>query len=71
LDVGLSAGDIVVEVDGVAIENVAQGRELMESAVNRESTTWVVLRNGVRVNVTFNVRDFRESGLGLHPVRVD
>lgn len=70
-DIGLREGDIVIEIDGVAITDMAQGRRMLNDAAKLESTTWTVLRGGARLQVTFNPADAAASGLGPQPTRVD
>jgi hypothetical protein len=71
VDVGLKADDILVAIDGVAIESQAQGMQLIEQCYARDSTTWTVLRDGLRVPVTFKGSSFSHAGLSLSPTRVD
>jgi hypothetical protein len=69
-DVGLADGDIVLEIDGSALaENYARRFELSEASRAKESTTWIVLREGRRLTVTFDGRKFGLTGLMLIPAR--
>jgi hypothetical protein len=70
-DIGVKPGDIVVEINGVAIEDMEQARRLSESAREGETTTWTVLRQGARLTVTFRNEDLAKAGLAFAATRVD
>lgn len=69
-DLGLREHDIVIEIDGAPITDMAQGHRLLNEAATRASTTWTVLRQGSRVQITFSPPEIRDSGLGAHPIHV-
>jgi membrane-associated protease RseP (regulator of RpoE activity) len=71
VDVGIKDGDYVVEIDGTAFTDMGQRRQLVADAQKKESTTWVVIRNGMRVPVTFDGREWRNAGFRGESARVD
>jgi hypothetical protein len=54
---GLRSGDLVVVVDEEELEGSDRIELLLRASMLKESTTWVVLRNGVRTDVTFNGKE--------------
>lgn len=54
---GLKDGDKLIEVDGTAIDPRSRDEDVLYSTVTKESTTWVVLRGGIRTDVTFDGRE--------------
>ncbi|MBZ0137304.1 MAG: carboxypeptidase-like regulatory domain-containing protein [Planctomycetes bacterium] len=54
---GLKDGDKLIEIDGQAFTPDAERSNLLNETITKESTTWVVLRGGVRTAVTFDGRE--------------
>jgi hypothetical protein len=54
---GLRNGDKLIEVDGEEITDVDSGHLLVMGAFSKDSTTWVVLRDGARTSVTFSGKE--------------
>ncbi|MCZ7608102.1 MAG: hypothetical protein M5U25_18995 [Planctomycetota bacterium] len=50
---GVKDGDLLIEIDGKAVGGERESLEL-QASFTRQSTTWVVMRNGVRTDVTFD-----------------
>ncbi|MCA8913100.1 MAG: hypothetical protein KDB82_15475 [Planctomycetes bacterium] len=61
---GLQDGDKLIEIDGVTLDKGDEDYPVVQGAMSKESTTWVVLRNGARTQVTF-------SGKELYAVMTD
>jgi hypothetical protein len=63
VDVGLKPGDCVIEIDGNLMDDHSQRWKNVGAAARKESSTWVVIRDGARVPVTFDGRDWNLTGL--------
>ncbi len=63
VDLGLRAGDCVVEIDGKPMTDRSERHRHLNEAIRKESTTWVILREGKRIPVTFDGRDWANAGL--------
>lgn len=73
-DLGLRDGDKLIGIDGEEFESAKVGSLKMQTSLALESTTWTVLRGGVRVDVTFNGRELfkalnerGDGGLNIKP----
>lgn len=71
LDFPAKPGDIVIEVEGVPIENMDQARGLIDQSRKRERSTWTVLRDGVRTEISFAFDDMGSAHLGMIPARAE
>jgi hypothetical protein len=71
VDIGLKDGDHVVEIDGTVISGMRQRQQLVADAIKKESTTWVVIRDGARVSVTFDGREWRNAGFRGESARME
>ena len=54
--VGLQQGDVVTAVNGVAVDSVERGRQIMDSLGNANSVRVTVLRNGKPTELTVGLR---------------
>jgi general secretion pathway protein C len=54
--VGLQQGDVVTAVNGMAVDSVERGRQIMDSLGNANSVRVTVLRNGKPTEVTVGLR---------------
>ncbi|MCA8919661.1 MAG: hypothetical protein KDB68_10335 [Planctomycetes bacterium] len=61
---GFKDGDKLIEIDGAELENGSAGSMQLQATFVQDSTTWVVLRNGVRTQLTF-------SGKELYAIMTD
>lgn len=61
---GLRDGDRLIEVDGHVLRMNREDESVLETAFASDSTTWVVLRNGLRTEVTFAPSDLMRFNRG-------
>ena len=54
--VGLQQGDVVTAVNGMAVDSVERGRQIMDSLGNANSVRVTVLRNGKPAEITVGLR---------------
>lgn len=54
--VGLQQGDVVTAVNGMAVDSVERGRQIMDSLGNATSVRVTVLRNGKPTDITVGLR---------------
>ena len=54
--VGLQQGDVVTAVNGMAVDSVERGRQIMESLGNANAVRVTVLRNGKPTEITVGLR---------------
>lgn len=71
VDIGLKDGDIVLAMDGNSLQDYDRRRDFMRESLAQETTTWTILRNGQRMNITFKSADWQRAGLFTQPARVD
>jgi hypothetical protein len=64
-------GDMVIEIEGVAIEDMVHAQALLNQSIERERSAWTVLRDGVRMEISFPYNELGRAGLQLTPARVD
>lgn len=68
---GLRPGDIVIAMDGNALEDFQHRLRYMQESMNKPETTWTIMRNGARHEVTFNPADYNAAPFRLEATRVE
>jgi len=59
---GLRPGDLVTEINGVALNNPAQGMEIFRTLSNSSQVTVTVVRNGQNQNITLDASKLADIG---------
>lgn len=67
----LMEGDLVVEIDGQSLENFAERMNFLKGSLARESTTWTIIRQGIRQRVTFDGREYSKRPMPLEAARAE
>lgn len=69
VDIGLRDGDYLVAIDGNSLERFAMRQVYLGQAMRSEITTWTIQRGGKRLEVTFKIEDWRQSGVRYEAAR--
>ncbi|MEL6870595.1 MAG: type II secretion system protein GspC [Pseudomonadota bacterium] len=59
---GLRPGDVVTEIDGVALNNPTQGAQIFNSLANAQSVTVTLERNGNQQTLTLDIAQLENAG---------
>jgi hypothetical protein len=68
---GVEDGDIVLEMNGSSLADFEKAKQYRDDSYQRDSSTWVLSRRGVRISTTFTRDQLRNSRLTLIPFRTE